>query len=519
MNYRLVAQLLGLLLAVIGGVLVLIAAWAFSQWRWAGDQAVELPAALALIMTAAVGILGGGLVWLVARGTESHLGRREALLLVALTWIVGAAMAGAPFYVWAHLAAYEPGAEQFRSAVDCYFEAMSGLTTTGATILTDIEAVPASLLLWRAVTQWLGGLGIVVLFVAVLPSLGVGGKRLFRIEAPGPDSEGVRPQIRDTARVLWYIYLGLTVAEILALRIVGRMSLFDSICHTFGTLATGGFSVRNESIGAYDATAVRVIIVVFMVLAGTNFGLYYQLIRRRWQSVLRDVELRVYLIVLIVGAFLVIGSLWASNDPIFMTGREVVHSDLAASVGEGIFTTVAIQTGTGFCTSDFNRWPFLAQGVLILLMFVGGCAGSTSGGIKVIRVWITFKVMIAELERAFRPNVIRPVRVAGTTIDPELKLGAVAYLAGIIVLFVLGAGSLMLLESLNGTACDFTSAATASIATLCTIGPGLARVGAVENYAWFSDASKMVLCLLMALGRLELFAILVLFTPRFWRGD
>jgi len=501
-----------------------LAVWKMPVQETPGD-AVEAPARMALFLAAALGIVVGGGMWLTLRRTTTHLGRREALLLVALSWLVGAALAATPFLLWAHLAGEEMAGHPFHRLINCYFEAMSGLTTTGATVLGadpfPIEAVAPSLLFWRALTHWLGGLGIVLLFVAVLPSLGVGGKRLFRIEAPGPEPEGVRPHIRDTARTLWYIYLGLTAVEILALLSIGRMNVYNACCHTFATLATGGFSTQTASVGAYtNWLAVDVIIIVFMVLAGVNFGLYYQLIRRKWKAFFGDTELRVYLILMLIGAGLVVASIWASAEPIELTNGQPVDSNLGNSIRQGLFTTVAINTTTGFCTADFNTWPFLAKAVLVMLMLVGGSAGSTAGGIKVIRIWIAFRVMFSELERAFRPSVVRPVRVGGAKVDTDMKLSAIAFLVGIVVLFVLGAGLIMLLEQAYGDGtCDFTTAATSSIATLCTIGPGLGKIGAIENYGWFSDASKIVLSLLMALGRLEIFAILVLFTPRFWKGD
>lgn len=521
MNFRLVFKQLGLVLVVLSACMLLsdLAVWVMPVRQTPGSG-TEGQARLALFAAAALGVVIGGLMWLVTRKTRTHLGRREALLLVALSWIIGAALAAAPFLLWAHLIGQTVPAHPFGKFINCYFEAMSGLTTTGATVLKDIEAVAPSLLFWRALTHWLGGLGIVLLFVAVLPSLGVGGKRLFRVEAPGPEPEGVRPHIRDTARTLWYIYLGLTIIQILALIIIGRMDLYHACCHTFATLATGGFSTRNASVGAHESLSVDVIIIIFMILAGANFGLYYQLIRRKWKTFFGDTELRVYLIVMGAGAVLVIASIWASMDPITLTTGEKVESNLANSVRQGLFTTVAIKTTTGFCTADFNQWPFLAKAVLVMLMFIGGSAGSTAGGIKAIRIWIAFRVMIAELEKAFRPSVVRPVRIGGAAVDADLKLSAIAFMVGMIVLFVLGAGLVMLLEQAYGDGtCDFTSAATASVATLCTIGPGLGKIGAVENYGWFCDASKIVLSLLMALGRLEIFAILVLFMPRFWKSD
>ncbi|MHC4273464.1 MAG: TrkH family potassium uptake protein [Planctomycetota bacterium] len=524
MNLRYVLKQLGLLLLVLSAILVGVAAIFFVAQAVLKHD-VSRASMQALFITGLIGILAGGGAWLLTRKTPAHLGRREALLLVAVSWIAGAAFAALPFFLWAHLPGSDaPDGHPFRSFVDCYFEAMSGLTTTGATILAgdpttgwDIESVPPGLLLWRAFTQWLGGLGIVVLFVAVLPSLGVGAKRLFQVEAPGPSPEGLQPQIRQTARVLLYIYLALTGAEILALW-AARMPFFDAVCHTFTTLATGGFSTRNASTGAFDSVAIDIIVIFFMVLAGVNFSLYFALMRRRFGKVLRDPELRTYAVLLTVGSLVIVLSLLGTS--ITTTTGETIPASAGPALRHGVFTTVSVATTTGYCTADFSAWPFLAKAVLILLMFIGGSAGSTAGGIKVIRIWIMVKVMLSEIEHVFRPSVIRPVRVGRSIIDDRLKLGTVCYVLGIVLLFTLGSGAVMLLEQLeSSSACDFTTAASASVACLCTIGPGLARVGAIENYGWMTPYSKMVLCTLMALGRLEVFALVVLLTPRFWRGD
>jgi trk system potassium uptake protein TrkH len=523
MNLRYVLKQFGLLLLVLSMILMGVAA-VFFVGQAALKHGVSHAAMLALLDTGLIGILVGGGAWLLSRRTAPHLGRREALLLVAVSWLAGAAFAGLPFFLWAQLPGSDaPAGHPFRSFVNCYFEAMSGLTTTGATILAgdpatgwDIEAVPRSLLLWRAFTQWLGGLGIVVLFVAVLPSLGVGGKRLFQVEAPGPAPEGLQPQISQTARVLLYIYLTLTGAEILALWLA-RMPFYDAVCHTFTTLATGGFSTRNASTGAFDSVAIDVIVIFFMVLAGANFGLYYALIRRRFGRVLRDAELRTYLVLLAAGSLVIVLSLLGTS--VTTTTGEAESAAAGPALRHGIFTTVSIATTTGYCSADFNRWSFAAKAVLVGLMFIGGSAGSTAGGFKVIRLWVAIKVMLSEVERVFRPSVVRPVRLGKSVVDDQLKLATVSYVLGFVLLFVLGSVAVMLLEQLNpGASCDYTTAASASVASLCTIGPGLGQVGAIENYGWMTASSKMVLCALMALGRLEVFALVVLLSPRFWRS-
>jgi trk system potassium uptake protein TrkH len=365
--------------------------------------------------------------------------------------------------------------------------------------------------------QWLGGIGIVVLFVAVLPSLGVGGKKLFKVEAPGPEPEGVRPHISDTARILWLIYVCLTGIEIVAFKLAG-MGWFDASCHALTTLATGGFSTQNASTGAFNSRTIEIITIIFMVLASANFGLYYAAVKGKLNVILKDPEFRFYIFLLTAGSVIIIFSLLGSGQPITTTTGIAEQATLGEAVTQGVFTAVSIQTNTGFTTANYNTWPFAAKAVIVIMMFIGGCAGSTGGGIKVIRVWLALRIMLSELERAFRPNVVRPLKVGKSTVDLELKLATVAYVLGIIVLFSIGACTLMVLESGNPN-CTLTTAATASIATICTVGPGLAQIGPMENYAWFTDYSKLFLCVLMAIGRLEVFAVLVLFVPRFWRSS
>ena len=513
MNYHLIIRQLGLL--VLGLSVVLLCIWLWSAIALGFSNSGPT----ALLWSGGIAGALGALFFLLGKARSNQqgtgaMGRRDALLLVSSSWFVGAMVSSLPFLLWARMGAEEN--HPFQSFINCFFEAMSGLTTTGATILTDISTLPAPLLFWRAMIQWLGGLGIVVLFVAVLPNLGVGGKKLFRVEAPGPEPEGVRPHIRETARVLWVIYLCLTLVEIVAYKFAG-LQWFDAGCHALTTLATGGFSTQNASIGGYDSRLVSIITIIFMVLAGANFGLYYAAVRGKLKVIWSDPEFRLYMFLLVGGSTVVIFSLLGSGQPLAMSNGGLEAATTSEVITQGVFTVVSQQTTTGFATSDFDTWPFVAKGVLLMLMFVGGCAGSTGGGIKVIRIWVAMKVLMSELERAFRPNVVRPLKVGKSTIDPELKLATVAYVLGVIVLFTIGAGALMVFESGNPD-CDITTAATAAIATICTVGPGLAKVGAIENYAWFTDASKLLLCVLMAIGRLEIFAVLVLISPRFWRS-
>ncbi|MDG2422607.1 MAG: TrkH family potassium uptake protein [Phycisphaerales bacterium] len=529
MNMRMVLGQLGKVIALLGIILAIIGVWGFIVPFDEGLR--EERADLALLISSGSALVIGGFTWVLMLGFQDvrrtilrgephgieagqRMGRREALLLVSSAWIVGAFFIGLPYLLWAYLDGNVSESHAFRSPVDCYFEAMSGLSTTGATVLSDVDGLPLTLLFWRALSQWLGGLGILVLLVALLPGAGVSAKRLFRFEAPGPDSEGVRPTMRDTARRLWTMYLFLTGLQVVCLLFAG-MSVFNAFCHTFTTLATGGFATHDHSMAGAETVGIQVIVIVFMVMAGTNFGILHMVLQRQWKNIWRDTELRVYLGILLIGCGLVIGSLLVNGGTMYFVNGTEAPVTAGNAVLDGIFTTVSQQSTTGFTSADYNAWPFVAKTVIISVMFVGGCGGSTAGGIKVIRIWITLRVLWRQMARVANPTVVRPIRISGQSLDSEQMLGAISYTMTIFILFALSAVILQLLE---GNECGFVTSATASLATLCTVGPGLNQVGAIENYAWFSDASKIFMCFLMLVGRLELFAVFVLFQPRFWSG-
>lgn len=525
MRVLFVIQQLGLLLVILSASMLPAAGWSAYDYFRLGSPA-EGDALVGLLLSALGGTAIGFLLFRRGRRGRRQFGRKEALLLVALSWVVGAALSAAPFRLWAAFHDFSDGADPaFTQYVNCYFEAMSGLTTTGASTLADIESIPRSLLFWRAFTHWIGGLGIIVLFVAVLPVLGVGGKRLFRFEAPGPKKEGVRPRIRAAAQVLWMIYLGITLAEVLLLRL-GGLDWCDSMSHAFATLATGGFSTQNVSITGLGNWKVELIIIVFMFLAGVNFGLYDQLLSGRWREVLRNPELRAYVAIMLVST-VIIAAITLEHAVPLTDGEQV--TGFWGPIRHCLFTVVSIQTTTGFCTANFDQWGFPAKLILITLMFVGGCGGSTGGGIKVIRFVILFKVLWAELELVFRPHVVRTVRVGRSTIDPQLRSATLVYFVLIGIVVMLATSMVIWLETpakieqmTAGQGKPGDPAATAFsavVATLNNIGPGLDLVGATRNYAWFTQPTKVLLCVLMALGRLELYAFLVLVLPAFWREE
>jgi len=403
--------------------------------------------------------------------------------------------------------------------VDCLFESQSGFSTTGATVIADLEdpsLIPHCLLFWRSSTHFLGGLGIIVLFVAILGQ-GSAGKALMRNEMPGPSKEGMQARMQHTAWVFAAIYCALNALLTFILKALG-LSWFDAICHAFGTLATGGFSTWNKSLGHFDSAAIDYTVTFFMILAGSNFTLLYFLMLRQPGKMLADVEWRIYMAVLFGTSLLVIAF-------------GVFHGDFAGEgLGEqikngcryGLFQVVSIMTTTGYGTHDFDRWNSFGRGVLFLLMFVGGCAGSTGGGLKVIRHVLFLKILRLEIEQAFHPTVVRPLRLAGNTVDdPDLRKNILVYFSLILVIFVFSWMFVVTVEpdSTWGASSEhkLIDSASGVAATLNNIGPGLGTVGATQNYGHFSAASKILFVWLMMVGRLEVFAILVLFMPSFWR--
>jgi trk system potassium uptake protein len=445
----------------------------------------ELGAVLAFLGTGVALAAAGLLAHLF--GEEGEVYRREGVLIVVGGWVLASAFGALPYLLTGTLA----------SPVDALFESASGFTTTGATVLLDIEAAGRGVLFWRSFTQWLGGMGIIVLFVALLPELGPGARFLYKLEVPGPTAEALRPRIRDTAMVLWRIYLVLTAAEVLLLLLCG-LDLYDALTHTFSTLSTGGFSPRADSIAAFPPV-VHAVILVFMVLAGANFSLYYGLLHRRGWNLFRDFEFRLYILIL-AGATL------------------VILVDLAAEGGfelqtplDATFQVVSIVTTTGFATADVERWPNLSRVVLVALMFVGGCAGSTAGSMKVMRMVIGLKAALREVRVLFGPNRVIAVIVGGKPVPDSV----VQSVAGFFILFLTswGVGTVILTSS----GFSLVTSGTAAIATLANVGPGLEAVGPIENYAFFTAGDKLVMVMLMWLGRLEVYSLAALFTVAFWR--
>lgn len=417
------------------------------------------------------------------------MGAKDGLAIVGLSWIAVSFLGALPFY----LSGVTP------TFTDAFFETVSGFTTTGATILTWIEGQPRGVLFWRSLTQWLGGMGIIVLSVALLPAIGRGAYALYRAEAPGPTAERVRPRMKETAKTLWTVYFILSAVETLLL-LAGGMPLFDALCHTFGTMATGGFSTKDASIAGYGSY-IQWVIVGFMFLAGCNFILHYQGLRGKVKSYWRNEEFRVYLaiVLVLIPLFTVI---------LALSGQGFSES----TVRQSTFQIVSILTTTGYTTADFNLWPAFLKISLVCLMFVGGCAGSTGGGMKVIRVYIALKMGVKSIIQVILPNAIMPLKIDSKPVSDTYVVRAAAFFIIYMFLFVFGTVVLTITENT-----DLVTAFAASVACLSNIGPGLGQVGAVENYAWISPVGKWILSFLMLAGRLELYSILILFVPDTWR--
>lgn len=486
------ARPIGALLLVLALALALCAGLGFLAMPEDGwDPEATKLGALNLLFSAVITATAGVIGLLASWGIPFKMGRREALFVVSMVWLSLGIFGAVPFAI---------GTEM--SIPDALFEAFSGVTTTGGTILTEIEgSLSAPLHLWRMAAQWLGGLGIVVLFVALFPEMGVGGKRLFQGEAAGPTTAGLSPRIRDTARHLLWIYLSITAVAMVTLKLCG-LPWFDALATSLSTLGTGGFAIKNASIGEYNSLSVSVAVTGFMLLAGTNFSLFHRARTEGMSVFWRNPEFRLYALL-----FLGISTVIAVD---------LSASGLADSAGNAVsystFQVAAIMTGTGFGTADFEQWSTLSKMLLVTLFFTGGCAGSTSGGMKLMRLLIIIKVIVHEMRLAFRPSLVAPVRVGDQVVPEGVVRGTMAYA----LLFLATVGITGITISFLDPV-DMTTAFMAALACVANVGPGLGAVGPTDNYAFFSDASKLVLSGAMLLGRLEFFSLLALFVPGFWR--
>ncbi len=433
-------------------------------------------------------VIGAIIYYFTKEAQKDSIGKREGYIIVSLAWIVISLFGALPYLLSGAISGY----------TDAFFETISGFTTTGATILVDIEAMPKGLLYWRATTHWIGGMGIIVLSLAILPFLGIGGMQLFIAEVPGPTPDKLHPRITQTAKRLWGIYFLFTFAQTLLL-MVGGLDFFDSLTHAYATMATGGFSTKNDSIASFSPY-VQYVITLFMFLAGVNFTLHYLALHGRLRDVMRNEEFRYFFITIAVITVIITVSLFFSGT-----------SGVEPSFRNALFTVVSIVTTTGFVTADYLVWPGMLWFLIFLLMFVGGSAGSTGGGVKVVRQMLLFKNSMLELKRLLHPQAIIPVRMNGKPVSQDIIFRVLAFFLIYMLIFAFGT----FIMALFGL--DFESAIGATAASLGNIGPGIGDVGPVGNYSEIPLAGKWFLSLLMLLGRLELFTVLILFSPAFWK--
>jgi trk/ktr system potassium uptake protein len=491
-HLKFILKVLGAMIAFFGLTMLapLVVSFIYGEGDW--------PAFLSSI---AVTLTFGSLLFLVSRKTTAEISNRDGFFIVTMAWVLAAAFGALPYFFQDVFAVDTQGLAGFVTAyTDCYFEAASGLTTTGATVMTNIEGQTHGILFWRALTHWLGGMGIIVLGVAILPLLGVGGMQLFKAEVPGPTADKLTPRVAETAKLLWGVYFLITAAEVVFL-LLGGMSLFDSICHSFATLATGGFSTNNLSIEGYNSVYFDFVIATFMILAGMNFALHFQVMRGRFKTPWRDSEFRFYFGVIAGMIVLVTLSLYATDT----------YDSLFESFRRAYFQVPAIITTTGFTTADFDVWPSFLRILILALMFCGGMSGSTGGSVKIVRVQLLLKHAYHELYRLVHPRAVRPLRLGDVSVSDPVMRSISNFIVLYLALFVLAS---VIMAALG---LDFETAISSVAATIGNIGPGLAQVGAHQHYANIPLLGKWVLIFCMIVGRLEIYTVLVLFVPWYWR--
>lgn len=484
---------MGLVLLFNGGFMLIAALVSLLY-----DDGVTLDILLAGLTTFAI----GGTLMFITKTHKKELKKREGYIVVTFGWLLLAFSGTLPYL-------YTQAIPGF---TDAFFETMSGYTTTGASILSDIEIIPKGVLFWRSMTHWIGGMGIIVLAVAILPLLGIGGMQLFAAEAPGPSADKLHPRITDTAKRLWLIYFGYTVAETILLKLAG-MTFFDAMNHSMATLSTGGFSTKNTSVAYWnDTPSIQYIITFFMFLAGTNFVLSYFAFKGKIQKVIKDEEFKFYGIFTVLFSIMCALVIFSNADVPVSDYHPQVLGGFESSFRHAIFQVVSVVTTTGFVTADFSSWtPFLSV-FFFGLMFVGGSAGSTSGGVKVVRHLVMIKNGLLEFKRTLHPNAVIPVRYNSKAVSKEIVFNVLAFFILFMLLFIIGALGLGILGL------DFETAIGGAVSSLGNVGPAFGSLNPLANFGHLPALAKWWCAFLMLLGRLELFTVLIVFTPFFWRN-
>ena len=483
-NTRMVFRTMGALL-LIEAVFMTMALFV-SLWYGEADSGVFL---LSTIITLLAGVIG----LLVGRRAESRMGEREGYVIVAMVWVVFSAFGLLPYYL----------SGQVPSLTDAWFESMSGFTTTGATIIPDLEVITHGLLFWRSLTQWIGGMGIIVLSIAILPIFGLNGMQLYAAEVSGLTYEKVSPRIADTAKMMWSIYVLLTITEVVALWLCG-MNVFDAVCHSFSTIATGGFSTHNNSLEFYDSAAIHYTVTFFMFISGINFVLLIYLLRGKTRYFFKDEELRWYSVAVVIFAVLLTVGLYVARP-----GWSGVEMERAFR--DSIFTVISSMTSTGYTISDYMYWPVVAWVVIFFLMLTGACAGSTAGGIKWVRLAIIMKNGVAEFQRRIHPNAIIPVKLNEKAVPQQTINNIMAFLIFYVFIIVIT----VVIFCASGV--NFDESIGAAVSAIGNVGISIGQFGPAGTYAAFPVVAKWVMSFVMLIGRLEIFTVLLLFTRALWR--
>lgn len=481
MNYGVIIRVVGYILMIESALL--FPSFVIGVFTGEGDASAF---GITIVLTTIIGFLMSRR----KKGNKS-ISINEGLAITSLSWVFLSLFGAIPLYLTKSTPTY----------VNAVFEIVSGFTTTGATVISNVEGLPHGILFWRSFTHWIGGMGILVFSLALLPALGVGGFQLFKAESPGPVVGKIVPRLRDTAKNLYVIYIGITILNVIFLKL-GGMTIFESFVYTFGTVGTGGFSTKNISVGAYPSTYIHMVLAVFMTLSAVNFSNYYLLVRGKIKEFFMDEELRLYLIILFTAVVLIAINLYTTS-----------YTNLGLAFRDSFFQASSIMTTTGYSTVDFNLWSPFSKMILVVLMMIGGSAGSTAGGFKVVRVLILFKMIKREIMKIFHPRAIVPIKIGGKVISNETIFSIFSYTAIYAIVAIVS----ILLISLEGV--DFESSISSVMATFNNIGPGLGLVGPMTNFGGYSQWSIGYFSILMLLGRLEIFTILALMAPRVWGND
>ena len=446
-----------------------------------------------LITISVISMLSGFITFKLLIPESNELTHKDGFFIVSGGWLLFSFIGALPFYF----------SKYFHTFADAFFESVSGFTTTGSTILTNIESVAPSLLFWRSLIQWLGGMGIIVLTIAILPFLEIGGMQMYQAEVPGPTKDKLTPRIEDTAKLLWIVYFIFTVAEIILLKL-GGMSLYDSVCHAFTTMATGGFSTKNASIAAFHSSYIDYVITFFMFCAGINFSLHYQLLfKRNISNFIKNSEAKFYIFINVVATLILTFSLLINKN----------YHTFTDAFRYAVFQAVSIVTTTGYGTADYEKWSYMCQFLIILLMLIGGCAGSTGGGIKHIRIFIYLKYTFNQIFKIIHPNSVKQLKIEGKVLENKIVSSIISFIGLYFLVFMFAA---LFLLMVGGE--DIVTTTSAVISTLSNIGPGLGNVGPVDNFSGFTESGKIILSICMIIGRLEFYTVLVLLVPDFWKN-